>query len=80
MHLHVVDVALVGIGEDLVGLLDLLELVLGIGAFVLVRMPRLGQSVVGLLDELDVTGAARHAQYGVVVTRLSATRRSQFCI
>ena len=62
----VVDLALLGVREDVVGLADLLELLLGPRGLVLVGMELEGQFAVGLFD-LVVVGASAHAQNLVVV-------------
>merc|ERR1719188_1287595 len=57
----VVDAALLGVGEDVVGLADLLELLLGAGVLVLVGVILEGKLPVRLL-ELVVVGGARQEQ------------------
>merc|ERR1719188_1102996 len=62
----VVDAALLGVGEDVVGLADLLELLLGAGVLVLVGVILEGELPVRLL-ELVVVGGARHPQDLIIV-------------
>lgn len=57
----VVYASLLGVGQDLVGLCDLLELVLGVGVAVLVWVELEGQLSVGLLD-LVLVGLGGDAQ------------------
>lgn len=69
LAVEVVDLALRGVGEDVVGLGDLLELGLGLalaGAGVLVRVPYHGQPPVGLL-QVVVARVPVHFQYVVVI-------------
>src|SRR4030095_9240931 len=63
---RVVLLALVGIGEDLVGLVDLLEALLGLGLLVHVRVVLPGELPVRLLDVLG-RGVLRHAEGLVIV-------------
>ena len=62
----VVGLAALGIGEDLVGLVDLLEALVGARFRVDVGVPLLGELAEGLLD-VGVARAARHAEDVVVV-------------
>ena len=64
----VVALALLGIAEDVVGLGDLLEALLGAGVLVRVRVVLARELAVGLLD-LVLRGLAVDAQRLVVVTR-----------
>ncbi len=63
---HVVHLALVGVLEDLVGLVDLLELLLRLRVRVDVRVQFAGQPAVGALD-LILRGVAPHAEQRVIV-------------
>ena len=70
----VVGLALLGVGEDLVGLADLLEALLGRGvALVDVGMVLAGKATEGLLD-VGLTGALVYAEGGVVVAILHRLR------
>ena len=63
---HVVALTTLRVGQDLVGLVDLLEPLLGLGVRVDVGVPLLGELAEGALD-LGVGGAALDAQDLVVV-------------
>ena len=63
---HVVGLAALWIGQDLVRLVDLLEALVGPGVAVDVRVPLLGQLAEGALD-LRVAGGAGHTENRVVV-------------
>ena len=63
---HVVRLAPLGIGEDLVGLVDLLEPLLGGRILVDVRVPLLGELAEGALDR-GVVGSPLDAEHLVVV-------------
>src|SRR5262249_40213921 len=64
---HVVRLALLRVGQHAVGLVDLLEPLVGARLRVDVRMPLLGQLAERALD-VCVRGAARHAKNVVIVT------------
>src|SRR5215467_386995 len=66
VHAHVVHLALLGIGEHLVGLRDLLEPLLRGDVGVDVRVQFAGEPAVRLLDVL-LAGVPRHTQGGVIV-------------
>ena len=63
---QVVHLTLVGVGQHLVGLRDLLEPLLGRGVRIDVGMEFAGKPAVGLLD-LFLTGVTAHPEGGVVV-------------
>ena len=65
---HVVHLPLAGVGENLVGLGDLLEPLLGLRVRVDVGMQLPGQPTVGLLDLVGV-GVSPDAEDAVVVVR-----------
>src|SRR5829696_8478500 len=71
---HVVLLAALRIGEDLVGLVDLLEPCLRLGLLVHVRVPLLREAAEGALD-LGVAGAALDAEHLVEVTFRSHGQR-----
>ena len=68
----VVDLALLGVGEDLVGLGGLLELLLGLGVVVVdVGVELAGEAAEGLLH-LGPVGVAADPEHLVVVARIAA--------
>src|SRR5690606_7952978 len=71
--------ALVGIGQDLIRLADLLEPRLGLRTVVAIRMEFLRQPAVGLLDVV-VACIAGHSQRGVVVTPSTILPPARRCV
>ena len=68
MSVAVVGLAFVLVGENLVGLGDLLELIFGLGVVAVdVRVKLPGDAAEGLLD-LGLSGAAGNPEHLVVVT------------